>query len=258
MATLRDISALMKGLCEPIGVSYAVQRVRTSAESALLAHDEAQHLLGTERLHSATLRAFKRRAEFCAGRIAARQALVGLSPQFLLLEIGRNAWGAPVLRTPWHPQPSTSELGVRELSAAFSAHVSISHSNGFAVAVAAPWHVGVDLEANEARPSAFARYFLCEGEQRALNQLEGDAMQSAINRFWTRKESACKVGGWGARLPLRAIDTSLHEVRIDPYSIEWSSGVFAGFAASVAFASDPADRALALPATYIPRLESES
>lgn len=251
MASLRDICTLMKGLCEPLGVSYAVQRVRSDAEAAALAHDEAQHLLGMERLHSATLRAFKRRAEFCAGRVVARQALAGISPQFSELEIERNVWGAPYLRTPERLHASARELGVRDHSAALGAHVSISHSNGFAVAVAAPWHIGVDLEANEARPSAFARYFLCEGEQRALKQLEGDAMQSAINRFWTRKESACKVGGWGARLPLRAIDTSLREVRIDHYAIRWSSGVSAGFAASVAFASDSLG-------ACVPRLESES
>jgi len=213
-------------------------------ESAALARDEDEHLQEKEQQHCATLRAFKRRAEFCAGRIAAKRALAQapLCISASAFELERDAMGAPRLRA-LVPNPSRASItGVEEnvehqLIAART-HVSISHSHGFAVAVAAPWRIGVDLEAVEPRPNALVRYFYCVAEQRVLHQLQGSALQGAVHRFWTRKESACKLSGRGARLALRDIDASRHQVHVDEHVIQWRSAVFAGFAASIAFTPD--------------------
>lgn len=241
MTTVADLCVLMQSLCDPVGACYAVQRVRSAQESAALARDEGELLQQTEQRDCAALRSFKRRAEFCAGRLAAKHALAQapLRVSASEFELTRDALGAPRLSALGHHRTGASardhEFEASAQSLAARTHVSISHSNGFAVAVAAPWRIGVDLELIETRPNALVRYFFCPAEQRVLSQFHGNALQVALNRFWTRKESACKLVGRGARIALSDIDASQDETQVGAHVMRWRTAVFAGFAASIAF-----------------------
>ncbi|MGE5787378.1 MAG: 4'-phosphopantetheinyl transferase family protein [Myxococcales bacterium] len=258
MTTVADLCVLMQGLCDPVGACYAVHGVRSAEESAALARDEDELLQRTEQRDCATFRSFKRRAEFCAGRLAAKHALAQapLRVSASEFELTRDALGAPRLSALVHRHTGAT-VGDRELEAsaqslAARTHVSISHSNGFAVAVAAPWRVGVDLELIDTRPNALVRYFFCPAEQRLLGQFHGNALQVAINRLWTRKESACKLLGRGARIALRDIDTSQSETQVGAHVMRWRTAVFGGFAASIAFPPD-AFRAVSKDVVLQPR-----
>ncbi|MFT4623275.1 MAG: 3-oxoacyl-(acyl-carrier-protein) synthase/NAD(P)-dependent dehydrogenase (short-subunit alcohol dehydrogenase family), partial [Myxococcota bacterium] len=147
---------------------------------AFLTHDELSELRsrGTER----------RIADRVAGRIAAKRAvasLTGVDP--LHMRIERLASGAPVARVTGHP-------GVA---------VSISHSDGHAVAVAARGgRIGVDEERVAPRSRAFASQWLTDGE-RDLSAGDSD-LETLI---WATKEAVLKALGTGFALPA-------HEVQV--------------------------------------------
>jgi phosphopantetheinyl transferase len=163
-------------------------------------------------------RCSRRRAEFIAGRIAARKAVArllnGATPS--QVEILRDVTGAPfVVALP-------------------SLRVSISHSNQVALAVAAHVAVGVDLEADEARPAAFSRLFFSVNEQERLSMTSSQAQQTFLNTLWTRKEAVSKVGHWGGHLVFAAVDCLDPSVRIDGSRIEVRSASVAGYVLSIA------------------------
>jgi 4'-phosphopantetheinyl transferase EntD len=175
-------------------------------------------LLGEERALWARYRSPRRRAEFLAGRIAARRAVAQAlgEDRGVELEIRRDAAGAPSV--PGHP----------------ALHVSISHSYGLAVAVAAPFAVGVDLERAEPRPEAFARMFFTDAEHARLAAAPGPEREELLHVLWTRKEAASKVGRWGGRLPFGTLDCSGETVTVSGRRIALRSAFTAGYALSVA------------------------
>jgi phosphopantetheinyl transferase len=160
----------------------------------------------------------RRRAEFVAGRIAARSAvarLLGIKAANEI-EILKDATGAPFVVD--HPR----------------VRVSITHSNQVAVAVAAFVPVGVDLEADEARPPAFSRMFFSRHEQESLSAAPGDTRQTMLNTLWTRKEAICKVGRWGGSLAFAAVDCLDANVRVADSAITVKSASAAGYVLSIA------------------------
>ncbi|HYD40901.1 MAG TPA: 4'-phosphopantetheinyl transferase superfamily protein [Anaeromyxobacter sp.] len=175
-------------------------------------------LLGEERALWARHRSPRRRAEFLAGRIAARRAVAQAlgEEREAELEIGRDPTGAPSVRG--HP----------------ALHVSISHSHGLAAAVAAPFAVGVDLERTEPRPEAFARMFFTDAEHERLAAVPGPEREELLHVLWTRKEAASKVGRWGGRLPFGTLDCSGETVTVSGRRIALRSAFTAGYALSVA------------------------
>ena len=180
--------------------------------------DEMVGLVRREGALCAQHRSPRRRAEFVAGRIAARSAvarLLGIKTPSEI-EILKDATGAPFVVD--HPKVS----------------VSISHSNQVAMAVAAFVPVGIDLEADEARPPAFSRMFFSRSEQESLSAASPEAQQTMLNTLWTRKEAICKVGRWGGTLAFAAMDCLDSSVRVADSAIQVKSARAAGYVLSIA------------------------
>lgn len=215
-----QLERVLAGLARALGeVAVACAPVLPeSTGSGPLAEAEAAALVGEERRLCARYRTPGRRAQFLAGRIAARRALalaLGRSPS-TPPEIGRDPAGAPLVND--HPE----------------LRVSISHSHGLAVAVAAPFAVGVDLELDEPRPEALARHFFGAAERAALAAAPAAERQALVTELWTRKEAAAKVGRWGGRLPFAALDCTGEALTVSGRRIGLRSARAGGYALCVA------------------------
>lgn len=222
MSSLTYIRAMMTRLCAPAGISFSVSSVCRPGNFDFDAEEAAENLVGEERVIYQNLRSPKRRGEFVAGRMAAKQTVAAgtFSMGAEDLEIGRDASGAPKIR---------GRNGV---------HLSISHADAFAVAVAAPFPVGVDLECNAPRPSSLLRYFYSDNERRLLNAVKFSGRERVVNQLWTRKEAAAKVGGWGGTLLFREVDCIGRTVTIQGETLVLRSGSTRGYVASIAFKKD--------------------
>lgn len=212
LAQLAQLERVLGRVARALG-EVAVAIVPVESE-----RDEANALLGEERDLHAAYRSPRRRAEFLAGRIAARRAVaLALGEERgAALEIGKDATGAPSVRG--HP----------------ALHVSISHSSALAVAIAAPFAVGVDVERTEPRPETFARFFFTEAEHERLAAVPAPQREELLHVLWTRKEAASKVGRWGGRLPFGSLDCSGEIVTVSGCRIALRSAFTAGYALSVA------------------------
>ena len=93
--------------------------------------------------------------------------------------------------------------------------VSISHSNGWAVAaVSAPGtFLGIDLEKIEPRSAAWAEGFFLPGERTP------DTPQH-LTQVWTQKEAIFKLLGRGLSLNTREIDLSGGQIRLIDRALE--------------------------------------
>jgi phosphopantetheinyl transferase len=228
MANTADITLLLRRLCTPSGVAFAVQPIDEPSANRCVNDDITQHLSIMELGVLSTIRSDRRRAEFCAGRLAAKQAVAGQPfgiPE-RLIEIGRSAAGAPLLRLKSSPDESPTKGGLP--------FISITHTSRFAVAVAANRPIGVDLELEQSRPDALIRYFFSEREAVIVRALDPVRRTVAINQLWSRKEAACKVRGWGSTLKFRELDCTRDLICINGTPIRLSSSSHPGFAATVA------------------------
>jgi 4'-phosphopantetheinyl transferase len=149
----------------------------------------------------------KRRQEFCAGRIAAREAVRAAAPasggfDVVAVDSGIDE-GRPLIAPP------------RGVS------ISISHSGSWAVAAAAPGaNLGIDLESAQLAPDAsFASEAFAPGE------LEAWVLPTSLIPFrlaiaWAAKEAALKVWGVGLRAPLGAVGLVLERIAPAPLGFE--------------------------------------
>jgi 4'-phosphopantetheinyl transferase EntD len=138
----------------------------------------------------------KRRAEFAAGRSAARAAVVRL--------LGRAARGCVVLR---ESGPGTAPVAVGTAGSPLPAHVSITHAAGFAVALAGTERLGVDLVKVEPLGREFRDEAFAPGELAAWEAFTGDGAggDRAACAAFAAKEVALKWLGTGLGLPLLAV-----------------------------------------------------
>jgi phosphopantetheinyl transferase len=138
----------------------------------------------------------KRRAEFAAGRLAARTALVRL--------LGRAARGCVVLR---EAGAGTAPVALAAAGARLPAHLSITHAAGLAVAVAGPERLGVDLVAVEPLDRAFREEAFAPDELAAWEAFTGDRAggDRAACAAFAAKEVALKWLGTGLGLPLLGV-----------------------------------------------------
>ncbi|NHZ44241.1 4'-phosphopantetheinyl transferase family protein [Massilia aquatica] len=146
-----------------------------------------------ERLHG--LRLAKRRREWMAGRVSAKAALQHLHAQS----------GA---ESPLHALVigNSSAEHNRGQPQAAGGHVSISHSQGYAVAAASAYPVGIDIERVRPFPDA-AREMAFTAHESRLSAAGGDAVLTAV---WAFKEAFMKahgksIFGWFADIELEAI-----------------------------------------------------
>ncbi len=162
-----------------------VARVKSSKAQAKAAK---AMLTEAERERLAARGTARRVADRTLGRAAAKEAisrLTGIPP--LDFEIDNLESGEPV---------------ARHLEGLPMPHVSISHRDGQAVAVATPQgRAGIDLELVEARAPSFAETWFRPNEQRISG---GDPrMESQV---WAIKEAVLKVLGTGMRLDPRDVE----------------------------------------------------
>ncbi len=191
------MEAFLAEAARTFGFSYAIQSIPDLAAELDAAGDAfaCARLTPAERARFATLRVPKRRAEWLAGRLAAkaafaRHAAAGTAPAEVSI-LSRPSRAPFIVEAP----------GLR---------LSISHCQDYAVAVVAAFDIGVDVERTEARPAVLARAILCPDEERLLEHVCGcpaevDAM---VTRFWSRKEAVAKFLHLGGSLDFRCINTA--------------------------------------------------
>ncbi len=173
-----------------------------------------------ERQEWNTMRAVdKRRREWLLGRCAAKDAVrllverhlgVQLSPADV--EIVPDPYGCPRAEGAW-----TQRLKIQPV-------ISISHSHGIAVALAAldpSQMVGIDLENLQHRREDFQAIAFAPDERNLLESMREDLRQEWALRMWCAKEAVAKALGRGLSAGLLAyhiinaeIDTGLVQVEL--------------------------------------------
>jgi acyl transferase domain-containing protein len=178
---------------QPEGFSLYEDRYKSGATRERI----ARRFLGERERRDYETQTPRRRRPWLAGRIAAKDAVRDLSwklghgPLFPVeIAIANEPSGKPVASAP----------GGRDV------HVSISHKDDVAVAIASDRHpVGIDIERVASREDSFAEVSFTKDELRLVH---GDPKDEAWTRLWSAKEAAAKAAGTGlsgspARFPVR-------------------------------------------------------
>ena len=111
--------------------------------------------------------------------------------------------------------------------------LSISHSHEYAVAVLAPFKIGVDVERIESRPGSLGTYF-CSGEERSVLDAAVGRSADLMTRFWTRKEAVAKLLKLGGALDFRGINTLPDEIVLPDATIKLLSARHADYWIAIA------------------------
>jgi 4'-phosphopantetheinyl transferase EntD len=155
------------------------------------------HLTPGERETFAQLANARRRAEWRAGRLAAKRAAGAVAgiPRLDAIEI-RGGGGRLAPQADWRVDGRSGRLTIA---------LSLAHCDGHAVAIASAVHaaVGIDLERAGAVGASQSRYFLTAAERFAARDADATA-------WWALKEAAWKAAGCGDDVPFTAL-----EVRCD-------------------------------------------
>ena len=183
----------------------------TEGEEAPLAALAEKVLDDGERVRFRQLGAAKRRREWLFGRIAAKEAVLdllmserGIQADSRAVTILPDAWGRPLAG------------GSAVAAAGFPCSVSIAHTDGAAMALAAATDagVGLDIERTDRRRGSWEPAAFSEAERRVLDEAaEGDRFERAL-RLFCAKEAVAKALGRGLmgsplNLLLSAADRSL-------------------------------------------------
>ena len=177
----------------------AVALVRVPAPGAVRAAWERAYLSPAEASLVGARATEKRRAEFVAGRLAAKAAAALLlgppwAPGDIAVLREGNATTGP-------PRLALSRGSGREV------RTSISHADGLALAAASRERVGIDLVAVEDQGAAFAAEAFAPGELDAWRgSLGGSATaDEAVAVAFAAKEAALKWMGAGLTVPLHHV-----------------------------------------------------
>lgn len=183
----------------------------------------------SESAYLQTLRAEKRKGDWLGGRFALKVLLArqsGLLPVCSLptegeenQKIEMSAAALAVLKQIDIVKLPSGAPQVFIGSVPDARSVSISHSNGWAVAaVSAPQTMlGIDLEKIEKRSRVWAEEFF-------LDEEKGPATDEHLTKVWTQKEAVVKLLGRGLSLNTREIILVDNEVRLTGRALEvWQS-----------------------------------
>ncbi|NHJ84295.1 MAG: acyltransferase domain-containing protein [Asgard group archaeon] len=149
----------------------------------------------------------KRKIEWLAGVLTAKKAVQQLYPKIdykdILIE--KTEFGKPIAMIPNRKTPLK---------------VSITHSNGFAVAIAdSKINTGIDLEKIESRSKSIVDEMLSNEEKETIEQHSpGEITDELITKIWTAKEAATKVLGTGLNIDLR--DLILKKIKKEEMTFE--------------------------------------
>lgn len=163
-------------------------------------------LTAGEQLVEAGLAIAKRRNDWRLGRWLAKRAvgacLADRSQGIPASEVEVTARpdGAPEARV-----CSVGESGVIPVS------ISISHSEGVGLAVAAIGDValGCDVERIAPRSERFVKDYLTRAERQALDRTPPPERSTAVTLIWSAKEAALKVLKQGLRMDTRTVDVAV-------------------------------------------------
>jgi phosphopantetheinyl transferase len=152
----------------------------------------------------------RRRREWLLGRAVAKDAVrelvrrrSGARIPPADAELVADDSGRPRVRGAW-----TARLGVQPA-------VSISHSNGVAVALAALGDahlIGIDIESVSARGPGFEHAAFTAGERDLVGSLAGERRLEWYLRLWCAKEAAGKALGRGLADGLHALEVKAAEL----------------------------------------------
>jgi len=163
----------------------------------------------------------KRRHEWLLGRAAAKEAvraLVGLPPEEI--EILPDPYGRPLVGQ----APS--------LRGAPSPALSIAHSDGTAIALAAPdpeARVGIDLESLTHRREDFEAIAFSPDERSLLAALPANLRQEWALRMWCAKEAVGKALGRGLSAGLLAFRIPEIEISTGKVPVEWQGATLVAY-----------------------------
>lgn len=136
----------------------------------------------------------KKRAEWLAGRIAAKEAISELLVQDNLILGYKEIF---IERKP-SGQPFFKDIGI-----------SISHTENYAAAEATKLGpVGIDIENIRGFPDLVYEKFLTDNEKQWLNSLDESERNSNTTLLWSLKESYLKALGVGLRKHMSEIELS--------------------------------------------------
>ncbi|MGB5872561.1 MAG: 4'-phosphopantetheinyl transferase superfamily protein [Bacteroidota bacterium] len=188
------------------GFQYGIQSIPDVAELYDAGGDTyaSSLLTGEEYGQFRQFRGWKRKVEWLAGRIAVKAAFgrysahAGNALPRLPVSVLNNEAHVPYF--PGHPE----------------VHLSITHSHGYAVAVVAPFDIGIDLEKIEERPLALTHYFFSEEEQNlaAAREEDSGARDGMITHIWSRKEAVSKFLQLGGNLDFKDLKVLDDEVAV--------------------------------------------
>lgn len=169
----------------------------------------------------------KRRNEWLSGRMAAKRAFAQCSaaletaPTLAEIVVLNGQSRAPFI------------LGYPHLT------LSISHSSEYAVAVIAPFSIGVDIEKIEHRPVSLMDYFFCRDEQHFIERecQVPEERDATITHLWSRKEAVAKFLRMGGALDFKRTNVLNDHVCVRGVSdarIRLVSGIRSGYSISLA------------------------
>ncbi len=176
--------------------SYKVLPTTSIKENLMNSKDYFQTILSQrEQEQYKAIKSEKRKLDYLSGIIAAKELLCREKKgrTFLDFEIRKEQKGRPYV----YDLKSKKRLPM---------HLSISHSNGLAVAMVSDKPVGLDLEKIEERAEAFYREAFTDKEQTLISYNNKKGTQ-----YWTIKEAISKALGEGLHLNLKNIQVDAYK-----------------------------------------------
>ena len=183
-----EIAGLL-GLRSPLSlaevrVSLVGDALKAEGEESFL----AQWASGEERAQLASMRHDKRRREWLAGRVAAKEAVRSL--------LGSDAPAASAIRVLSSPDQAPYVAIGEGTTGAEVPHISIAHSQDSAVAAAMQGaRVGIDVEMGTLKVERVAHQFSRPQEVNQVSECVGELRVPALMTLWVVKEAALKAVG---------------------------------------------------------------
>lgn len=164
----------------------ALQEVKSKDDKNYLSY----YLSNNENLIYNSFKFKKRKNDWSIGRIAAKRAYSKFTSNTPSnITILNNDDGSPHI------------VGIPDLS------ISISHSNGIAIAAISEKNIGIDLEIITDHNESILNYFFSTSESdKVFRYKDKNIKNELITKFWTRKEAISKYLKKGMKLNFKSID----------------------------------------------------
>lgn len=213
------VSEAVEKLCTPFHIKHAVVNIQCVKECIEMGLISDAILTTREVKVYERFRIIKRRADWLAGRIGAKLAVSSFFKT----------------QCPEKNEILPDENGAPYLSNYNGVTISISHSGSVAIAIAANFAAGVDIEQNEQRPEALINAVMSARELHYVNGLNQQKRMQEVNRLWTCKEAVVKVGKWGGKKNFKMINCLNNPLTIENRTIHHISNIIGRYAITLAY-----------------------